>query len=138
MGNKNSGRSRLPSSVLELRGTFDHNPARRRFDPPSPPVRIEADAHWPDEVRREWNRMVPELARNPHLGLRNADRELLRQLCETSILCRFASRRHRQSRATEKDCSLKEWCAASDAYAKLLARIGVVRLNRERMDGRHA
>lgn len=75
-------RPRTPSNILDLRGSFDKNPNRRRQDHPgvgafnkSPP------AHLPQEVVRAWNAVV---SRVPMEAMSGSD-ELAVEVCATLL-----------------------------------------------------
>lgn len=65
------GRPRTPSNVLELRGAFKKNPARRRKDPEgSAPFCENPPQHLPQGAVPAWNYLV---ARLPRIALYNCD-----------------------------------------------------------------
>lgn len=65
------GRPRTPSNVLELRGAFKKNPARRRKDAEgSAPFCENPPAHLPQGAVPAWNYLVSRL---PRIALYNCD-----------------------------------------------------------------
>src|SRR5262245_3472717 len=74
-------RPRLPSKVLELRGSFVKNPQRKRPLEPQPAVQVPAcPSHLDRTAKREWRRITPELKK---LGLlSHLDRAALAAYCQ--------------------------------------------------------
>jgi hypothetical protein len=65
------GRPRTPSNVLELRGAFKKNPARRRKDAEGgSPFCQDPPMHMPQGAVPAWNYLV---ARLPRIALYNSD-----------------------------------------------------------------
>jgi phage terminase small subunit len=79
-------RPRTPSAILEAKGTFDRNPARRRRDPETKGELGKAPGHLDDERAEIWD----ELAQNLPEGVaRNADRLAFEVLVELTYKFRF-------------------------------------------------
>ena len=81
---------RVPTAILELRGSFKTHPERRRGCEPE----FTGDARCPQyldrEGRKEWQRIAPELRR---LGLlKSADRVALAMYCSAVSLAIAAQR----------------------------------------------
>ena len=65
------GRPRIPSNVLELKGAFKKNPARKRKDPEgTAPFCQSPPAHLPQAAVAAWNYVVIRL---PQIALYNCD-----------------------------------------------------------------
>ena len=70
--------NRKPTNVLELSGSFKHNPNRRRADPPPAGEIGEAPDHLADDEKNLWKELV---AQSPLGVLQASDRAALEIVC---------------------------------------------------------
>jgi len=78
------GRPRTSAKILELRGAFKKNPARRRYDLiRSPPLCTDPDPAWPQELQAAWTRICESA---PDGVLRQMDKQAVRTAAQLEVL----------------------------------------------------
>ncbi len=78
------GRPRTSAKILELRGAFKKNPARRRYEMiRSPPLNTEPDSTWPPALQEAWTRIVESA---PDGVLKQMDRQTVRIAAQLEAL----------------------------------------------------
>lgn len=113
------GRPRTPSNVLELRGAFKKNPARRRKDPEgTAPFCESPPPHLPQAAVSAWSYIV---ARLPQIALFNCD----------EIAVEMAARQLASYWLTGDHDTLKE-------LRQWLARLGMFPVDRAKLPSKEA